>query len=91
MKLTKGELLFWSVLIVGAATAVILYQQSLHTSAILSLSAAGVASDVDLSGTIGPATSIPAVKMSTATGVYTPLGPDQATSVFPYNPPQNLS
>jgi hypothetical protein len=81
---------FWAALLVGGATAVILYQHSLHTGLILDAKGRGDAEGAyrpsDLAGKGYGGFSA----QSRASGVWTPLGPGPGASVFPYVPPQAL-
>lgn len=69
-----------ALFIVGAVTAVILYQHSVHTGIVLDTLAG--------SGAVGSPVGREAP--STATGVWTPLGPTR-DSIFPYQPSTNLA
>ena len=81
---------FWTLVLMAAATAVILYQHATHTNLILSLLPGSIPGD-GTDSTASPAISAnPDVYGATsrASGIWTPLGPVTAGSVFPYMPKQ---
>jgi hypothetical protein len=84
---------FWAALLVGAATAVILYQHSLHTGLVLDASSAAGRGDAD--GAYRPSDLAGKgfagfTGQSRASGIWTPLGPAPDLRVFPYTPPQTF-
>ena len=79
----------WALGIMGAATAVILYQHAHHTGIVLSAlggSMGAAAGGAGVSGTIS-ANPLNTGAVSRASGQWTPLGP-QGMSIFNYMPPQ---
>lgn len=80
---------YWSILILAAATGVIMYQHATHTNLILSLLPGGD----NQSPVPDPASFVSSNPntygaFSRASGQWTPLGPP-GQSVFPYLPAQS--
>ena len=91
----------WTLGILGAAVAVILYQHATHTNILMSLLGGVAAAQVApqsmdaaavqmaVTGTIA-ADPIQSGASSRASGQWTPLGPRQGVSIMAYNPPQTF-
>lgn len=87
MTIHAAEFSIWALAIVAGLAAVMLYQHSVHTQIVLGaiagrrgIQASGQAS-LDFPQNIAV--------QSSASGVWSPLGPDTTARVFSYNPPQN--
>lgn len=78
----------WSLAIVGAATAAILYQHSVHTGIILNASVGPVSAGLNASNVISSNPVNSPGANSPATGVWAPTGPATNLGPMPYAPPQ---
>lgn len=93
--MTRDHQMFviWALAIVGAATAVILYQHAIHTSAIvasvMSTPAQALGAQPGGAGVSGAISANPinTGASSRASGQWGPLGPDMS-SIMPYMPAQ---
>jgi hypothetical protein len=82
----------WALAITALATALIMYQHAQHTGLVIA--------SIGGSATAGPVVAAASAQissnpgwlgvMSRATGLWTPLGPSRAATVFPYQPAQPL-
>lgn len=84
----------WALVFTAAAVALMLYQHATHTNLILGAMGGGAG---DTSGpAVSPASAVISSNpgwrgaLSSATGIWTPLGPSRAATVFPYQPAQTL-
>jgi hypothetical protein len=90
------RLMIWTAGVIALATAAILYQHAQHSAYLVSMLGGAPPTPSGTTAPVGnPAFSIwaasapskPRAQPSTATGQYTPLGPNG--SIFAVNPPQN--
>lgn len=78
---------FWTIVLLTAAVAVILYQHAVHTGQIIGLLGSANPAPQPIAGAISSQPDMYGAS-SRASGQWTPLGPAQGVSVFPYQPAQ---
>ena len=92
----------WSLLVLAAAVVIIMYQHETHTAGLVSLIGGNTGSWTAVSPNNGSDGLAPqpqaantissnwgwAGAASRASGIWTPLGPTRAASIFSYNPGQ---